>query len=92
MFLKFEVEHTKIKFLHFNYFCNSDGQNNSENNQQHFEANHVPLQQHSQMPSNTGEGTFRHPLPPGIIRPRLPIQPNLLIRNSIGNIGSQYLI
>lgn len=65
------------------YFCNLDGQNNSESNQQQFEAGHVQLPQHSQVPSNTGEGTFRHPLPPGIVRPRM-IQPNVLIRNPIG--------
>jgi len=68
----------------FLYFYNSDGQNNTDSNQQQFEASHVQLQQHSQAQSNAGEGTFRHPLPPGIIRPRMPIQPNVLIRNPIG--------
>jgi len=63
---------------------NSDGQNNTENNQQQFEAGHVQLQQHSQVQNNSSEGTFRHPLPPGIVRPRMPIQSNILIRNSIG--------
>lgn len=71
-------------FEHFNYIHNSDGQNNTENNQQQFEAGHVQLQQHPQVQNNSSEGTFRHPLPPGIVRPRMPIQPNVLIRNSIG--------
>jgi len=63
---------------------NLDGPNNTENNQQQFEAGHVQLQQHSQVQNNSSEGTFRHPLPPGIVRPRMPIQSNVLIRNSIG--------
>lgn len=63
-----------------------DGQSNTENNQQQFDTGHVQLPQHSQATNNTGEGTFRHPLPPGIVRPRMPIQSNVLIRNQIGNI------
>lgn len=60
-----------------------DSQNNTESNQQ-FDTGHVQLPQ--QAASSTGEGTFRHPLPPGIVRARMPIQPNVLIRNQIGNI------
>ncbi|XP_024945171.1 histone-lysine N-methyltransferase 2C isoform X3 [Cephus cinctus] len=61
-----------------------DGQNNGDTGQQQFESGHVQLPQHSQPSGNTGEGTFRHPLPPGIVRPRMPVQPNVLIRNPIG--------
>lgn len=78
--------------LYCNCLLDVDGQNNSESSQQQFETSHVQLSQHSQMPGNSGnEGTFRHPLPPGIVRPRMPIQPNVLIRNPIGTpIGMFY--
>ncbi|XP_046742436.1 histone-lysine N-methyltransferase 2C-like isoform X3 [Diprion similis] len=63
---------------------NQDGQSVSENPQPQFDGSHPQLPQHSQASGNTGEGTFRHPLPPGIVRPRMPIQPNVIIRNPIG--------
>ncbi|CAD6215553.1 GSCOCG00000363001-RA-CDS [Cotesia congregata] len=47
---------------------------------QQFEPTHVQIPQHAQ-PANNVEGTFRHPLPPGI-RPRMPIQLNVFIRNT----------
>ena len=63
-----------------------DGQNANEAPQQQFDVNQVQLQQHQQQQSNNPtEGTFRQPLPPGAARPRMPnVQPNVLIRNSIG--------
>ena len=64
----------------------ADGQNSSEAVQQQFESVQHP--QHVHSTGNPIEGTFRHPLPPGIGRPRMPIpgiQPNPLIRNTLGN-------
>lgn len=64
----------------------SDGQGGSDTAQPQFDGGHTQLPQHSQASGNTGEGTFRHPLPPSIVRPRMPIQPNILIRNPIGTV------
>ena len=64
----------------------------SDNNQQQFDPTQVQqLQQQQQhvQPSQTSpaDGTFRQPLPPGTVRPRLPVQQsNLLIRNQIGKL------
>ena len=58
-----------------------------ENSQQQFDGGPVQLPQHPQQSSNSvnpTEGTFRQPLPPGAARPRMPIQPNVMIRNPIG--------
>lgn len=76
-----------------------DGQNTGEPGQQQFETGHVQLAQHLQPAGNPVEGTFRHPLPPGIGRPRMPIpgiQQNSHIRTTLGKnytatLTSQYL-
>lgn len=62
---------------------NQDGQQSAEPVQQQFDPGHVQLSQHTQQTTNSIEGTFRHPLPPGM-RPRMPIQLNVFIRNSSG--------
>lgn len=38
---------------------------------------------------NPGEATFRHPLPPGIIRPRGPLPPGSVVRQAIGGLRMQ---
>ncbi|XP_063990116.1 histone-lysine N-methyltransferase 2C-like isoform X3 [Diachasmimorpha longicaudata] len=55
---------------------------------QPFEQGHVQISQHIQPAPNNVEGTFRHPLPPGI-RPRMPLQLNVFIRNSQGNVDAR---
>ncbi|XP_011303059.1 histone-lysine N-methyltransferase 2C isoform X3 [Fopius arisanus] len=56
--------------------------------QQQFEQGHVQISQHVQPAPNNVEGTFRHPLPPGM-RPRMPLQLNVFIRNSQGNVDAR---
>lgn len=60
-----------------------DSQNNSESSQQQFDTSHPQLPQHSQVSGN--EGTFRHPLPPAIVRSRMPVQSNVLIKKPIAS-------
>lgn len=75
----------KFENLYDLVFCRPvDGQNTVEASQQQFDAGHVQLTQHTQPSNNPADGTFRQPLPPGIVRPRMPLQPNILIRNPIG--------
>ncbi|XP_043479344.1 histone-lysine N-methyltransferase 2C-like isoform X5 [Leptopilina heterotoma] len=60
-----------------------DGQNPGEVLPQQFETGQIQLPQHPQLSGKSAEGTFRQPLPPGIVRPRMP-QPNVFVRNPIG--------